>query len=71
MTEPSEIKEFRVMLTAPQMFTPYRVLHAEGERIGQTTCNECGATVTLDPNEDTALRHRQWHWARNEGLNLA
>ena len=57
--------------SAPAMFAPYRPIEAEGRRIGLTTCNICGATITVGEDEYAPTIHRRWHNVRGEGMDLA
>lgn len=65
------MNEFRVNVTAPQMFAPVIVIPAEGIRLGITSCNACGAMIALDQTIDFPGMHRAWHWGRNEGMGLS
>lgn len=44
-------------------FTTATVFEAEGARVGLVTCQECGATILLDPRdtEDARTTHAYWH----------
>lgn len=42
---------------------PPTIIHAEGARVGFTTCPKCGAVVMLDPRDtvDAIELHEGWH----------